>query len=497
MPTAHTASGRKAWLTATVTVILSAALLALVAVRIAGVGMTGPEIALLDGPLHGDWLDIALFKAPGAPADNDLLFVLAAKGAEEVFGVSDWAARLPSLAGCLLFLIGLGLAANRLFSGWGRMIGVLAAGFNPYVVDSLGLARGDALGLGFTLMGLGSLAVALREAPRRLRFWSSAWAMLFFTLAAFSRFSFAPVTAAGLLVLAAAAVTATASRPSWLRALGLLAHLIVLVLLAAPLAAYAVFVIKTPVAEVAPLGWQSLWAQMGALIDGTVYGAYPTSHPAWLILGWVAATVLVLPFGLIGLWREDRRHFAAVAALAAMTALTLAGFFALDLARPILPLPVGRPVVLVPLFTMTALSLIGLLRLPSRALVIAGGVVGALVPAWLGLHGLLSTNLSVTYDSRADAATRDLMRAAQTWAEARATAEPLAMSVAPELAPVAEHYRRALAALTIAPITGGSETGDLLLIPEREEAARQGYGVRLVARSRLSGTVLLERLPAP
>lgn len=493
MPTAYAASGRKAWLTATVTVILSAALLALIAVRITGVGMTGPEVAILEGPLHGDWLDIALFKAPGSPADNDVLFVLAAKGVEELLGASDWAARLPSLAGCLLFLAGLGLAANRLFSGWGRMIGVLAVGFNPYIVDSLGLARGDALGLGFTLMGLGALAVSLREAPRRLRFWSSAWAMLFFTLAAFSRFSFAPVTAAGLLVLAAAAVTALACRPSWLRALGLIAHLAVLALLAAPLAAYVVFVMKAPITGAAAFDGRSLWA----LVDGTVYGAYSTSYPAWLILGWVAATVLVLPFGLIGLWREDRRHFAAVAALAAMTVLTLAGFIALDHARAYVPLPGGRPLVLLPLFTMTALSLVGLLRLPSRALVIAGGIVGALIPAWLGLHGLLSANLSVTYDSRADAATRDMMRAAKTWVEQRSPADPVAMVVAPDLAPAAEHYRRALGALAIAPITGGGETGDLLLIPEREETARQGYGVRLVARSRLSGTVLLERLPAP
>jgi hypothetical protein len=499
MPPANPAAGRKTWLTAAVAVALSGALFALVALRIVTVGVTGPEALLIDGPATGEWLDILRFQAPGDPAANDVLAVLAVKAAVLALGPADGVARLPALLGTFLFLAGMGLAANRLFSGWGRIVGAVAVGFNPYVVDALGLARGDALGLGFTLLGTGALAAALGRTPGRLGFWASAAAMACFVAAAFARASYLPVAGAGLIVLTVAAVAVSLRRPLPLNLLAGAGRLIVLAALTAPLPLYGLFVLETgPFPNAAgPTGWAAAWD----LIEGTAYGAYPASHPEWLLTGWAAATALVVPFALTGLWREDRRHFAAVAGVWALTLLTFGGFIGLWAVADWFPLPLGRPLAVVPLFTLSALSLIALLRLPSRALVVAGGLAGAVVPAWLGFHGVLSVNLSVTFDSRADAAARDLVAAAGAWAERQPVAEgtepaPMRLIADAALVPAAEHYRRMLNLTRLAPVTAanGEDPASLRLIRDDGDSG-EAEGWRTVARSRLAGTRLMERLP--
>jgi len=485
----HTAN-RTPWLTATAAVGLSALLFALVALRVFNVGMTGPEVSLLDGPLQAPWRDIALMKGPSG---GDTLFLLLAKAVLLVTGPADWAFRLPSLLGCFLFLTGLGLTANRLFSGWGRMLGILTVGFNPYTVDALGLAQGESLALGLSMLGLGSIMTALRGRPGSLRFWPCVAAVLCFDLSVYARVAFWPCAMAAVTVLVCATVFAALTTPNRRGVLRVIGQILAIAACAVPLA-WGFFRFAT--VETAPptANWQSFLG----LAQGTIYGAYPTSHPIWLLLAWVAATVLIMPFALGALWRNDRGHFAAVAALTALTALTVGGFAMSAALGHLLPLPpADRPIVLVPLIGLTALSLIALLSFRSPSLVVAGGIVGILIPAWLGLHGLLAANLGLTYDHRADAATRDLVIAAKTWAarlnDDSGSAPVRLNATDADLARVAEHYRRRMAADILAPVTvstGTANTDGFLLTHERDNALESGEW-RVVARSRLAGTVLL------
>ncbi len=144
---------------------ISLIIFAYVAMRAATIAITHDEALTYAWHVTGGWRDIVLFRTTGLPDNNHVLFTLLCKISVKLFGVSELTLRLPSILGCLLYLIGLNLSLRRIIPGWRQVLGVLAAGTNPYVLDFLGLARGYGLGLGFTMIALNELLAAFALSP--------------------------------------------------------------------------------------------------------------------------------------------------------------------------------------------------------------------------------------------------------------------------------------------------------------------------------------------
>jgi hypothetical protein len=94
-------------------------------------------------------------------ANNHILHSVLCRATVSVCGPSEFALRLPSLAGGVLFLAMLGRVGWRV---WGfsptTAAAVLVLGLNPYVMDYLSIARGYSLALGLWVAALDQLLAA-------------------------------------------------------------------------------------------------------------------------------------------------------------------------------------------------------------------------------------------------------------------------------------------------------------------------------------------------
>jgi hypothetical protein len=309
--------------------LLSAAIFAYVLVRAATLSITHDEALTWAWHARGGWLDIVLFRTPGLPDNNHVLHTLLCKLSTTMFGVSELSLRLPSLFGALLFLVGLNLCLRRLVPGWVGVIGVLALGLNPYVVDYLGIARGYGLGLGFTMAGLAALLAALRDAPAAVRAGPARLAVALFSLAALSNLSFLLVLGAGLVVLAVPTLYAAWRVRDAARGRGWLA-LVALVALAAPAAPVLAY-LPLPMQVIREKGLfdigghSGFWTDtVGSLVTGTVHGAPWLGESAWPLQAWVVASLVLLPWALRAVARVDRRRGVALGAVATMTGVVAA-----------------------------------------------------------------------------------------------------------------------------------------------------------------------------
>ncbi|NTW36057.1 MAG: hypothetical protein HGB17_07990, partial [Syntrophobacteraceae bacterium] len=171
-----------------------------VAIRAATLCITIDEALTYNWHVTGGWGEIVLFRTPGLPDNNHVLHTLLCK-ISVMSGLSELTLRIPSLLGCLGYLVGLNLCLRRIVPGWRQVLGLLAVGMNPYVLDFLVLARGYGLGLGFTMLGMASLLESLPTASGKLKRVPLQWSLLLFTFAALSNLSFLLVLGAALFVI--------------------------------------------------------------------------------------------------------------------------------------------------------------------------------------------------------------------------------------------------------------------------------------------------------
>ena len=94
-------------------------------------------------------------------ANNHPLYTLLAKASVALFGLSEFALRLPSLIGAAIFLTSLNRILRRATGdSWWTVLGVALLALNPYMLDFFTAARGYGLGCGLMLA---SIDAVLRE----------------------------------------------------------------------------------------------------------------------------------------------------------------------------------------------------------------------------------------------------------------------------------------------------------------------------------------------
>ncbi len=480
---------------------ISLLIFAYVAMRTATVAITHDEALTYAWHVTGGWRDIVLFRTTGLPDNNHVLSTLLCKISVKLFGVSELTLRLPAILGCLLYLIGLNLILKRIIPDWRQVLGILAIGMNPYVLDFLGLARGYGLGLGFTMIGLDALLAAFARSPGTIRSAPLKWSVLFFSLAVLSNLSFLLVLAAALvIILLSLAYGGISSRISpipyespWIVLLKILLPLL-------PLFAY--LIIPLSIIHHSKLfemgGSTGLWADtVCSLIEGTMYDTPLLFGQRWLLEIWLSVTLLFLPLGLWVLHRSDKQRFTALMVIVALIGIIVFESLAQHLLFNVAFLQGRRGIFLIPLFLLTSLVLGHLPLAESRWIGMAGLVVGVLVPAALGVNGLLSANLRYVYDWKADAATRDIMLAVKKKIEREKPSLPLHLRVNWNFEPGSNFYRHTMGIeSSLMPLDrkGLDGSADLYYGMSVDEETIMKYSPRLIFRDPISETALFERV---
>jgi len=484
-----------------VAAVISLFIFAYVAMRAVTISITHDEALTYVWHVTGDWLQIVLFRTPGLPDNNHVLHTLLCKISVTLLGLSELTLRIPSLLGCILYLLGLNLCLRRILPGWFQVFGLLALGLNPYVLDFLGIARGYGLGLGFALVGLAALLAALADSPGKVRSAPAQLSMILFSLATLSNLSFLLVLGAALAVMFVALVyTGISARnmpapteSPWLMVLKIVLPVVpVLAYLLLPLS----IINKSKLFEMG--GHSGFWEDtVNSLAWGTLYDSKWLSDQDWLMNAWIIATLVVLPLVLWALYRSDTRRFAALAVIVSMTAIIVTESLVQHSLFNVALLQGRRGIVLIPLFMLSSLALSHLPRTSSRWIAALGLLVGAVVPAVLGVNGLLSTNLQYVSDWKDDAGTRNVMLAVRDRIMRQNPAAPLHMRVDWVFEPSTNFYRHTLGLeSSLLPLDrkGLDGPADLYYGMAKDEATIAKMSVRLVRREPVSGAVLFERV---
>ena len=156
-----------------------------------------------------------------------------------------------------------------------------------------------------------------------------------------------------------------------------------------------------------------------------------------------------------------------------------------------------RGIFLIPLFLLTSLVLGHLPLATSRWIGVVGLLVGVLVPAALGLNGLLSANLRYVYDWKSDAATRDIMLAVKKKIDREKPSLPLHLRVNWNFEPGSNFYRHTMgieSSLLQLDRKGLDGSADLYYGMSEDEATIMKYSPRLIFRDAISDTALFERV---
>ncbi|MEI7824162.1 MAG: hypothetical protein WCI01_02610 [Chlorobiaceae bacterium] len=472
-----------------------------VAMRAANIPITHDEALTYAWHVTGGWRDIVLFRTTGLPDNNHVLYTLLCKISVKLFGVSELTLRLPSILGCLLYLIGLNLCLKRMIPGWRQVLGILAVGTNPYVLDFLGLARGYGLGLGFTMIGLNALLAAFAESPGKILSLPLKLSLLFFTLATLSNLSFLLVLAAALLIISLSlAYGGTSLSLSLMPDESPWAVLLKILLSMLPLFAY--LIIPLSIIHHSKLfemgGSTGFWPDtVGSLIEGTMYDTPLLAAQKWLLEIWLSVTLLFLPLGLWVLHRWDKRRFTALMVMVTLIGIIVLESLAQHLLFNVAFLQGRRGIFLIPLFLLVALVLGHLPRATSRWIGTVGLLVGVLVPAALGVNGLLSANLRYVYDWKSDAGTREIMLAVKKKIDRQKPSLPLRMRVNWNFEPGTNFYRHTMGIeSSLLPLNreGLDGSADLYYGMREDDATIMKYSPRLIFRDSVSDTALFERV---
>jgi hypothetical protein len=382
---------------------LSVLVFTYVAMRAATLCITIDEAATFNDHVTGGWLDIILFRTDGLPDNNHVLYTLLCKVSVMLFGLSELTLRLPSLLGCLFFLLGLNFCLRRIVSGWKIMPGLLAIGMNPYVIDYLGLARGYGLGLGFTMLGLAALLSSFAETTGKIRSLRAQASMLLFGLAALSNLSFLLVLCAAMLLLGTFLVFSGISGRHAPECSGSCWPILPFKILmpAVPFLAYLVL----PIGIIRKLklfgegGQEGFWADtVTGFVKGTAY-----SSP-WLwknidsMVVWVMLASLFVPIALILLRHKDERKFIVLSVLAAMTFIVSMESLAQHYLFHVAYLEGRRGIYLIPLFLLTVLAFGDPPRQASLRYVLPAMLLGLLVPSVLAVHDVSTINFRFIND---------------------------------------------------------------------------------------------------
>ena len=489
---------------------LAAALISLlvfmyVAVRASALCITIDEASTYNCHVTGQWLDIILFRTNGLPDNNHLLNTLLCKVSVLLFGVSELSLRVPALIGCFSYLFGLNLCLHRIVSGWKIVPGLLAVGLNPYIIDFLGLARGYALGLGFTMLGLAALLSAFTGPAFRIRARHAQLSIVLFGFAALSNLAFLLVLGAALLLLAASIVhSATVGRGEtetnnvpW----PLL--LLEIVLPALPFFIY----LSYPAALISKLklfgegGHQGFWHDtvMG-LLKGTAYA----DSLFWLniqsVSAWVMVSSLFVPVALLALRRIDERKFVLLSVLAAMTFIISLGSVAQHYLFNVAYLEGRRAIFLVPLFLLTVIAFGDTPRQAAKWYMLPAMFLGLVVPLALAVHDLSSVNCRYINDWNVFQGSRPAMLIIRNEIDGHSTGQPRKLLVNEDFVDCMGFYRSMFhMERSLAPVESGGLDGpaDFYYGYDRDEPTIARYGARPLFRDIFSHSVLYGKAGVP
>lgn len=112
-------------------------------------------------------LDILLYRHPftSVITNNHILNTLLMKLSESIFGLSEWALRLPNVWALVLYLFFGFCLCRRLPKSWMQFTAFLILVANPYLLDFFGVARGYGLSIGTMIASLYYLLIYL-DAPK-------------------------------------------------------------------------------------------------------------------------------------------------------------------------------------------------------------------------------------------------------------------------------------------------------------------------------------------
>ena len=484
--------------------LVSVAILAYVAVRAGTLSITIDEALTWSWHVTGTWQGIVLLRTPGEPDNNHVLLTLLAKVAVACFGLSEFALRLPTLAGLALFLGGINAVLRRIVPGWMQVLGVCALGLNPYLVDYFSIARGYGLGLGLATAGLAVFLAAMADAPDSVRPGATRGAFVLFTLAALANLTFVLVLIAAAVVLWTPFLVRGRARVAWDALWPSSAGAWAVVAATALLQGYLLrpLVVVRRAGLFSAGGQRGFWPDtVGSLVDGTIHGSHWPDETRVLLYAWIATTLLLAPIVSWLRRSRDPRAFNGVAVVFAMMLLVAVGSVLQHALFGVAFLEGRRGLSLVVLFTLTALALAGVPRTAPRLLRAAALTSGVAVPALLAVRGLLALNTQFVLDWKMDAAGRDMMVATKAWIEERPRAAPVHLRVFWPLAPSAEFYRHALGLdASLLPLRVDDRPGfdgpaELYYVPRQDAPAVGRFGVAPLRSFAVAGTVLLQRMP--
>ena len=398
------------------TAVLSLLVLAYVVTRAAKLCITIDEAATYNDHVRGGWLDIILFRTDGLPDNNHILNTLFCKVSVMLFGLSELTLRIPSLLGCFFYLLGLNLCLRRIVSGWNIVIGLLAVGMNPYVLDFLGLARGYGLGLGFTMLGLAALLSSFDEITGKVRVVNAQVSMMLFGLASLSNLSFLLVLGAAMLLFGMRLVYSVIfgrhvsdfSSSPWP------ILLLKIILPALPFLAY----LALPIDIIHKLklfeegGHKGFWTDtVTGLIQGTAYGSSLLWQNINSMMLWVMLASLFVPLALFILKRTDESKFLALSVLASMTFIISLESLVQHYLFHVAYLEGRRAIFFIPFFLLTVLAFGDPPRHAKRWYTLSAMLLGLLIPSVLAVHDVASMNLRIIYNWNNYEGTRPAMLA--------------------------------------------------------------------------------------
>lgn len=104
--------------------------------------------------------------------------------------VSEFVIRLPALMGHALYLLGIYKVLSLFLDKGQRIMGLMALGFNPFMLELFSAARGYALALGFMSLGLYYLLMGFEPSRKKDQQRYEAMALIMMALSVFSNLAF-------------------------------------------------------------------------------------------------------------------------------------------------------------------------------------------------------------------------------------------------------------------------------------------------------------------
>jgi len=482
-----------------------ASLLIYVGLRCSLLSITHDEALTYLWHVRGAWLDIILFRTPGLPDNNHLLFTLLAKLCTLAFGGGEFALRLPSLASFAAYFVSIWLILRRFASETVALFATTLAAANPYIVDMMSVARGYGLGMALSMIALYfSLRSLDEEASARRRSSDCGIAAVGFALAALTNLSFLLLYVASALMSAVLAWLGQSS-PSLSRIRAVLRHelpmlpsLALLALLIIPIRAFQ---------RRGLLETESTPSFLEGTVKTLVSGSLRLEAPgSWVVdASSLAACLLVVVALGLSIYGMQR----AIASPRCKALLFVAGLiFVASLLSVLQHYLLGvsylsgrRAVFFIPaFFVVSALLLVNADLLGVRAqrlLVWPAALAGV---ALLALF-VAAMNLEYIRDWRYDSYSKEAMMRLKDEVDARQLADgSKSMGIDWVFEPSLNYYRERLSMNWLAPLDrsgpGGRHDFYYVFKSEWPDLARQAGAFHVIAEDDGAGTILVSAAPA-